>query len=290
MTRRVSHMDCVAARAPAAAGRWLTHERIATSQPGGEIVCWTMIWSSHDPADSPEKSHLSLREFTKSKYLLKNTSKTYNLNILRSYNANWTHFWHLHLSIGIFCPNCLFLSVHPALIKLTAFLVLCTAKYDPTSLFLLFGAFFLLLLLLLVCWHLLLLLPNWLSSPFQLGLKHEIGVSMNQKKNEQECGYFIWGGKIRHLCLSCLFLLLAEKSFFPLPTPENHCLELLVVQLPIAVQVASLARRRREVQLFGRKRKKCSSFAISASVGGRSQLPPHHQCALQSPPPPLCSA
>ena len=104
-------MDCVAARAPAAAGRWLTHERIATSQPGGEIVCWTMIWSSHDPADSPEKSHLSLREFTKSKYLLKNTSKTYNLNILRSYNANWTHFWHLHLSIGIFCPNCPFLDL-----------------------------------------------------------------------------------------------------------------------------------------------------------------------------------
>ena len=84
---------------------------------------------------------------------------------------------------------------------------------------------------------------------------------------------------------SCLFLLLAEKSFFPLPTPENHCLELLVVQLPIAVQVASLARRRREVQLFGRKGKKCSSFAISASVGGRSQLPPHHQRALQSTPP-----
>ena len=110
MTRRVSHMDCVAARAPAAAGRWLTHERIATSQPGGEIVCWTMIWSSHDPADSPEKSHL-LGEFTKSKYLLKNTSKTYNLNILRSYNANWTHFWHLHLSIGIFCPNCPFLDL-----------------------------------------------------------------------------------------------------------------------------------------------------------------------------------
>ena len=110
MTSRGSHMDCVAARAPAAAGRWLTHERIATSQPGGEIVCWTMIWSSHDPAYLPEKSHL-LSEFTKSKYLLKNTSKTYNLNILRSYNANWTQFWHSHLSIGIFRPNFLFLDL-----------------------------------------------------------------------------------------------------------------------------------------------------------------------------------
>ena len=82
---------------------------------------WTIIWSSHDPACKPEKSHL----FTKSKYILNNTSKTYNLNILRSYNTNWTHFWHLHPSMSIFCPNCLFLSFHPAL---TALLVLCTEK------------------------------------------------------------------------------------------------------------------------------------------------------------------
>ena len=122
---RGSHTDCVAGQAPAAAGRWLTHERIATSQPGGEIVCWTMIWSNHDSAYLPENSHL-FREFTKSKHILNNTSKTYNLNILRSYNANWTHFRHLHISISIFCPNFLFLYSHPALIKLTAFLVLCT--------------------------------------------------------------------------------------------------------------------------------------------------------------------
>ena len=67
--------------------------------------------------------------------------------------------------------------------------------------------------------------------------------------------------------LSCLFLFLPQESFFPLPTPENHRLELLVVELPIAVQVTSLARRR-ELQLFGPERQKINSFAISASVGG----------------------
>ena len=40
------------------------------------------------------------------------------------------------------------------------------------SLLLLFCALFLLFLLFLVCWHLLLLFPNWLSPPFQPGLKH----------------------------------------------------------------------------------------------------------------------
>ena len=84
--------------------------------------------------------------------------------------------------------------------------------------------------------------------------------------------------------LSCLFLFLPQESFFPLPTPENHRLELLVVELPIAVQVTSLARRR-ELQLFGPEREKFNSFAISASVGGQSS-----QCALQSKNLPLCSA
>ena len=59
--------------------------------------------------------------------------------------------------------------------------------------------------------------------------------------------------------LSCLFLLLPQESFFPLPTPENHRLELLVVELPIAVQVTSLARRR-ELQLFGTDREKNQQF------------------------------
>ena len=46
----------------------------------------------------PENSMCS----RKSKYILNNTSKNHNLNILRSYTANWTHFWHLHPSIRFF--------------------------------------------------------------------------------------------------------------------------------------------------------------------------------------------
>ena len=54
------------------------------------------------------------------------------------------------------------------------------------SLLLLFCAFFLLFLLFLVCWHLLLLFPNWLSPPFQPGLKHLniwiLIISINSRK------------------------------------------------------------------------------------------------------------
>ena len=125
----------------------------------------------------PKKSHV----FTKSKDILNNTSKTYNLNILRSYNANWTHFWHFHPWISIFCPDCLFLSFLSSSFDQTH-CIPCTVyrKKEPTSLFLLFGAFFLLLLLLLVCWHLLLFLSNWLSPPFQRGLKHKVKIFTNQ--------------------------------------------------------------------------------------------------------------
>ena len=54
------------------------------------------------------------------------------------------------------------------------------------SLLLLFCALFLLFLLFLVCWHLLLLFPNWLSPPFQPGLKHLniwfLIISINSRK------------------------------------------------------------------------------------------------------------
>ena len=92
-------MDCVAAQ--------------------GSCGCWLMINAWKDRHQSAGRRNRLLNNhmiepwsslfarkithvFTKSKYILNNTSKTYNLNILRSYNANWTHFWHLHLSIGIF--------------------------------------------------------------------------------------------------------------------------------------------------------------------------------------------
>lgn len=158
------------------------------------------------------------------------------------------------------------------MLDFTVFLVLCTAIGRQASLyFFFFAPFFSFFSFFLFVGTFFFFFPTDFLLPFNLAwniwiFKSWSSVSTREKWrchhwNEQECGSLSWG-------LACLFLLLPEESFFPLPTPENHRSELLVVQLSVSVQVASLARSREEcncltaLQLFGGKVLQFCNFSI----------------------------
>ena len=124
------------------------------------------------------------RVHEKSKYILNNTSKTHNLNILRSYNANWTHFWHLHPSIGIFCPNSLVLSSHPNSLHS----LYCVQKnWSPHLYFFFLAPFFSFFSFFLFVGTFFFFLPTDFRLPFNLAwnIKMESNI---QRRRKQECG------------------------------------------------------------------------------------------------------
>ena len=158
------------------------------------------------------------------------------------------------------------------MLDFTVFLVLCTAIGRQASLyFFFFAPFFSFFSFFLFVGTFFFFFPTDFLLPFNLAwniwiFKSWSSVSTREKWrchhwNEQECGSLSWG-------LACLFLLLPEESFFPLPTPENHRSELLVVQLSVSVQVASLARSGEEwncltaVHLFKGKVLQFCNFSI----------------------------
>ena len=122
----------------------------------------------------------------KSKYILNNTSKTHNLNILRSYNANWTHFWHLHPSIGIFCPNSLFfLSSHPNSLHS----LYCVQKnWSPHLYFFFLAPFFSFFSFFLFVGTFFFFLPTDFRLPFNLAWNIKMESNIQRRRRKQECG------------------------------------------------------------------------------------------------------
>ena len=158
------------------------------------------------------------------------------------------------------------------------------------SLLLLFCAFFLLFLLFLVCWHLLLLFPNWLSPPFQPGLKHLniriLIININSRKMKMPS--LKWT-RMRFFELRLGLPVLAPPWGELLSSPDSGKSSLWTPGSP-AFRLGPgriSGKKERGVQLFD-----CSaivwgkSFAISLSVGGQcgqSQLPLHNDALRSNP-------
>ena len=167
------------------------------------------------------------------------------------------------------------------------------------SLLLLFCALFLLFLLFLVCWHLLLLFPNWLSPPFQPGLKHLniriLIININSRKMKMPS--LKWT-RMRFFELRLGLPVLAPPWGELLSSPDSGKSSLWTPGSPtFRLGPGRISgKKQREVQLFhccaivwllcNCLGEKCCSFTISPSVGGQrgqSQLALHNDALRSNP-------